>query len=44
MAGPDARLDVELRLRLKGTAYEGLVVTGSVETACNHIYQHVAPI
>ena len=44
MARPDARLDVELRLRLKGIAYEGLVVIGSVETTGIHVYQHVAPI
>lgn len=44
MARPDARLDVELRLGLKGIAYGGLVVIGPVETAGIHVYQHDAPI
>lgn len=42
MARPDARLDVELRLRLKRIAYEGLVVIRSIETAGIH-YISISP-
>lgn len=43
MTGPDARLDVELRLRLKGIAYRRLVAIGSIETAGIQVYQHGVP-